>query len=199
MEIRELSLPDVFLVVPRAFTDVRGYFYESFREDVLAEAIGRRFSIAQTNYSVSKRGTLRGIHGVRTAPGQAKLVSCVRGTAIDVVVDLRVGSPTFGRYQELWLEERSRAGVFISEGLGHAFLALEDDTCMHYQCSTNYDAESVVSVNALDPDLALPWGLTGEPIMSDNDLASPTLAKAVAEGMLSSYEECQAHYAKLAL
>lgn len=199
MEIRELSLPDVYLVVPRTFADVRGHFYESFREDVLAEATGRRFAIAQTNYSVSRRGTLRGIHGVRTAPGQAKLVSCVRGAAIDVVVDLRVGSPTFGRHQELWLDERSRAGVFISEGLGHAFLALSDDTCMHYQCSTNYDAGSVVSVSALDPELALPWGLPAPPIMSDNDLAAPTLARAVAEGLLSSYDECRDHYAKNAL
>jgi len=196
MEVRELSLPDLFLITPKKLPDVRGVFFESFREDVIRAELGRPFDVTQANFSVSRRGALRGVHSVRVSPGQAKLVSCVRGAVLDVVVDLRVGSPTFGRHEALWLDDQAGTGLFISEGLGHSFLALADDTCMHYQCSTTYAADTVVSVNALDPDLRLPWNLSAEAIMSDTDRAAPMLAEAADLGMLSSYEECLRQYGR---
>lgn len=196
MEVRELSLPDLFLITPKKLPDARGVFFESFREDVIRAELGRPFGVTQANFSVSRRGALRGVHSVRVPPGQAKLVSCVRGSVLDVVVDLRVGSPTFGRYEALRLDAQAGTGLFISEGLGHSFLALADDTSMHYQCSTSYLADTVVSVNALDPDLRLPWELSDEVIMSDNDRAAPTLAEAADLGLLSTYQECLLHYGR---
>ncbi|UKY51792.1 dTDP-4-dehydrorhamnose 3,5-epimerase family protein [Streptomyces inhibens] len=191
-----MKLPDVFLLKSKGFADTRGLFFESFEQATLSEALGRPFSAVQSNFSVSRRGTLRGIHGARGSAGQAKVVSCVRGSVIDIIVDLRVGSPTFGTYELLWLDSRSLTSVYIGEGLGHSFLALTDDTCMHYCCSTSYVADDVFSVNALDKTLALPWGLTEKPVMSDNDLAAPPLDQALAEGLLPTYEECLAIHRK---
>ncbi|MEU4996480.1 dTDP-4-dehydrorhamnose 3,5-epimerase family protein [Streptomyces sp. NPDC021622] len=196
LEIREQDLPDVYVVTPRAFPDNRGVFHESFRKDYLEEAIGRPFVIEQSNLSVSHKGVLRGIHGVVGPMSQAKLVSCARGSAIDIVVDLRVGSPTFGRHQAFHLEQNSATSLFISEGLGHSFLALEEGTVMNYHCSKPYVADAVYTVHALDPALALPWGLTGDPVMSGTDLAAPTAEEAAAKGILPAYEYCLGLYGR---
>ncbi|MEU8552274.1 dTDP-4-dehydrorhamnose 3,5-epimerase family protein [Streptomyces roseoverticillatus] len=198
MEIRELSLPDVFLVTPKGFPDNRGVFYESFRRDLLSETLGRSFTIEQSNLSVSGRRVLRGIHGVRGECSQAKLVTCLRGAVLDIVVDLRVGSPTFGKHEAVWLDHRSLTSLFIAEGLGHSFLALDDDTVMNYHCSKPYVADAVYTVSALDTGLALPWGLTEPPVMSDNDLAAPSVEEAVDQGLLPTYEECLALYGRAA-
>jgi NDP-hexose 3,5-(Or5-) epimerase len=196
MEIRELCLPDVYLVTPTTHADVRGVFYEAFKRDELGAATGHPLHIAQTNCSVSRRGTIRGIHGARIAPSQAKLVSCLRGAVLDMVVDLRVGSPTFGKHVVNWLDARSAAAVYMAEGFGHAFLALDDDSCVYYQCSAVYIPEIVFDLDPLDPELALPWGLTGPAIMSDKDRRAPSLAQALEGGLLSSYEDCVAFYEK---
>ncbi|SDW70539.1 dTDP-4-dehydrorhamnose 3,5-epimerase/NDP-hexose 3,5-(Or5-) epimerasee [Amycolatopsis xylanica] len=187
MEIRELALPEVFLVKPRGFPDERGVFYESFRQDLVSEAVGRPFTVAQSNLSVSRRGTLRGLHGTRGPRSQAKLVTCVRGAVLDIVVDLRVGSPNFGQHAMVWLNAESMASVYIGEDLAHSFLALEDNTSMHYYCSMTYDEDAVYKVDPRDPDLDLPWGLTGEPIQSDADLKAPSLATAIADKLLPVY------------
>jgi len=191
MEIRELALPDLYLIVPHGHPDDRGVFHESFRRDKISEAIGRTFTIEQSNLSISHKGVLRGIHGVRGPMSQAKLVSCLRGAVMDIVIDLRVGSPTFGRREVVWLDHRSVRSLYISEGLGHAFLALEDDTVMNYHCSKTYVAEAVYTVRPLDPALALPWGLTDDPIISDNDRSAPTLGEALDRGLLPTYAECK--------
>ena len=196
MEIRELALPDVFLITPDGHPDDRGVFYESFRRDLLSAAIGREFTIEQGNLSISRRGVLRGIHGVRGVDSQAKLVTCLRGAVLDIVVDLRVGSPTFGRHEVVWLDHRSLRSLYISEGLGHSFLALDDGTAMNYHVSRPYVVDAVYTVHPLDRSLNLPWGLTEEPVLSDNDRTAPSLDEAVDRGLLPTYEECMALFGR---
>lgn len=193
----ELAVPDVYRITPQRRPDGRGCFYESYRHDLLAEAIGHPVSLLQVNYSQSRRGTIRGVHSARVPPGQAKYVTCVSGEALDIAVDLRVGSPTFGRHVATRLSSENGIAVYLPEGIGHAFQALSDLACMSYLCSTLYDAETVVEVNLLDPELALPWDPSHEPIMSDKDSNAPSLAEAQATGQLPSYRECAAYYDSL--
>ena len=198
MEIEPLRVGNAFRVIPEKHGDRRGVFYEAIRGDVLSGAIGYPFRVAQVNYSVSRRNTLRGIHATEVPPGQDKLVSCVRGAALDIVVDLRPGSPTFGEFDLTYQDEDSGLAVYLADGLGHAFLALADNTCMSYLCSAEYVPGTMIEVDGLDPELALPWRLAEPPIRSDKDARAPTLATAVASGRLPSYRECVAHYARLA-
>ncbi|WP_242640766.1 dTDP-4-dehydrorhamnose 3,5-epimerase family protein [Streptomyces kasugaensis] len=196
-DVSELKIPNAFRITPRQIPDRRGSFYEAFRSAALTEAIGYPFRIGQANYSVSRRGTLRGIHATSLPPGQAKLVTCVRGAVLDVAVDLRVGSPTFGEFEITHQDEESGVSVYMADGLGHAFLALTDDVCMNYLCSTEYVPGTMIDVNALDPQLGIPWNLTCDPVMSDKDAAAPNAAEAIAAGLLPTYDECLAHYARL--
>lgn len=196
MEIERLSIPDAFVVTPAQFGDDRGTFLEWFRADKLAAALGRRFVVEQANHSVSRQGTLRGIHFADVPPGQAKLVYCPRGAVLDVIVDLRVGSPSFGKHEAIRLEDVDRRSVFLSEGLGHAFYALSDDADVTYLVSTTYNPTAEHGVHPLDSDLALPWpDGAGESVLSDKDAAAPTLAEAEAAGLLPSYAGCQDFYA----
>lgn len=192
MKISETSLPDVFRIQPEKIPDRRGTFHEAFRTDELSEAIGRRFEVKQVNFSVSHRNTLRGIHGSVTPPGQAKLVTCVRGAVLDVVVDLRIGSPTYGQHEVTLQTAGSGLSVYMAEGLGHGFLALADDTCINYVCNTEYVDGSQIAIDPLDPALQIPWELNGVPIMSDKDAAAPPLADVAASGLLATYEDCVA-------
>jgi NDP-hexose 5-epimerase len=196
-QITELAVPDAYRIMPVKHPDLRGHFYEAYRADVLSGLIGYPFVVNQGNYSLSSRNTLRGIHGTTIPPGQAKLVTCVRGAVLDVVVDLRVGSPTFGVYDITPQDEDSGVAVYLADGLGHAFLALTDDACMSYLCSTEYQPGTMIEVDPLDPDIGIPWGLTEEPIMSDKDRNAPTLAEAKASGRLPSYADCVAFYTSL--
>ena len=198
MHVRETGISDVFLVTTEKFGDERGTFYESYREEVLADVLGHPLRIVQANYSVSHRNVVRGVHAAVVPPGQAKLVSCVRGAVLDVAVDLRVGSPTFGRHEAIVLDQRCGASVYLGEGMGHAFLSLVDDTCMHYQCSSSYVAADVVTVHPLDPELGLPFRLAEAPILSTVDATAPTLAEAVAKGLLPTYAACLDLYAAAA-
>lgn len=184
VQIHELEIPGVFKVVPNKLVDVRGCFYEGFRVDLLGEAIGRPFTAKQINYSVSRRNTLRGIHGVLIPPGQAKYVTCVRGALLDIVVDLRVGSPTFGQHTRNVLAAEDGTAVYVPEGLGHGFLALEDDSTICYVLSSTYVPGTQFEIDPLDPELALPWGFTEEPYLSEKDAAAPTLRQAVDSGLL---------------
>jgi NDP-hexose 5-epimerase len=194
VKLTELAVADAYRIVPEPLTDVRGSFREAFRQTELEEAMGRRFPVAQINYSVSHRGVLRGIHGARVPPGLGKVVTCVRGAVLDVVVDLRVGSPTFGEHALTLQDANDGIAVVIPEGLGHAFLALAEGTTMCYLCSDEYDPSIVIDVNPLDPELKLPWGLSGTPVMSEKDAGAPTLAQAAELGILPSYRDCQALY-----
>lgn len=195
MDYRELKVPGAWEITPRQFGDHRGVFLEWFKEPGFSANIGRTLDLAQANCSVSAAGVLRGIHFADVPPGQAKYVTCAKGAILDVVVDLRVGSPTFGQWDSVLLDDVDRRAVFISEGLGHAFLSLEDDSTVIYLCSTGYNPEREHEVSPLDPGIGIDWPVVardGSPLqwtLSDKDLAAPTLLQARDSGLLPVYRE----------
>ncbi len=197
MECRALTVSDAYEFVPTLFPDQRGLFAAPFQQHVFTTARGHPLHVAQSNYSVSRSGTIRGIHFADTPPGQAKYVYCPRGALLDVVVDVRAGSPTFGQWDAVRLDSDSFHAVYLAEGLGHAFMALEDDTAMTYLCSTGYDPAHEHGVTPLDPSLGLPWPQDFAPVLSDKDLQAPTLSKALADGLLPEYDDCLAYYHQL--
>jgi NDP-hexose 3,5-(Or5-) epimerase len=197
MKIVEMAIPNAYRIIPERYADDRGSFHEAFRADQLSEVIGYPFVVGQANYSVSCRDTVRGIHGTMLPPGQAKLVTCIGGAVMDVAVDLRVGSPTFGHYEVTYQDEDSGIAVYLADGLGHAFHALTDGARMNYLCSEEYLPGTMLEINPLDPDIGIPWKLTGEPIMSAKDGGAIGLKQAAAYGLLPTYAECLAHYAAL--
>ncbi len=198
MEVRPLPIEGAFVVTPRQFPDDRGVFLESFRGDRLAEHLGHRPDIVQTNVSVSARGTVRGIHFADVPPGQGKYVTALTGALVDYVVDIRVGSPTFGRWEAVVLDAVDRRALWLSEGLGHAFCALEDDTTAMYLCSAAYNPTGEHGVHPLDPGIGLELPAGVEPLLSAKDAAAPTLAEAEAQDLLPTWEACRAHAAALA-
>ncbi|MDQ8706188.1 dTDP-4-dehydrorhamnose 3,5-epimerase [Streptomyces sp. LHD-70] len=189
MRIAGTAIPGAYTVTPQLLPDERGRFYESMRADKLEEVTGEPFVPRQVSYSVSHRNTLRGIHTVRIPPGQAKYVTCVRGALLDVIVDLRIGSPAFGRHHAVTLDAESGRALYIPEGVGHGFRTLADDTCICYLMSTVYAPGTQIDINPLDPAMDLPWELTESPLISPRDLAAPTLAETVAAGVLPHYTE----------
>ncbi|MFE9251667.1 dTDP-4-dehydrorhamnose 3,5-epimerase family protein [Streptomyces sp. NPDC007088] len=189
MHIEEMSIPGAFVITPRHRPDDRGTFYEAMRGDLLEEATGHPFLPRQINYSVSRRHTLRGLHSVRIPPGQAKYVTCVRGTLRDIVVDLRVGSPAFGQHRVNVLDAEAGTSVLVPEGVGHGFLALSDDACICYVVTSTYVPGTQIDINPLDPDLALPWDCAETPLISDKDAKAPNLAEAVRAGLLPRFHE----------
>jgi len=195
--MRALGIDGAWVLEPRVFPDDRGTFHEWFRGSEFRAATGRDLELAQANCSVSRRGVLRGLHFSDVPPGQAKYVTCVRGAVLDVVADVRVGSPTFGRWEAVRLDGSGRRAVFLAEGLGHAFMALTDDATVVYLCSTGYAPEREHGVDPLDPALGIVWpdGLT--PVLSPKDARAPSLARAREAGLLPSYEACRAHYERL--
>ncbi len=197
MQIRELSVAGAWEITPVTWRDDRGVFLESFRHDTLEAATGRRFDLRQGNTSVSRRGVVRGIHFADTPPGQAKYVSVAHGAGVDFVVDIRVGSPTFGQWDSVVLDSETRRSVFLSEGLGHAFAALTDDATLTYLVSSTYNPAAEHDLNVLDPEIGLVFPPElGEPILSPKDLAAPTLAELLAAGALPDFAELTAHYTK---
>lgn len=187
MEIEALPIEGAYVITPRQFGDDRGLFLEAYRGDLLGARLGHRPDIVQTNISVSSAGTVRGIHWADVPPGQAKYVTAVTGSLIDYVVDLRVGSPSFGSWVSVTLDAQSRRAIYLAEGLGHAFCALEDGTTAVYLCTSTYNPEREHEVYPLDPEIGivLPEGL--HPILSPKDAAAPSLADAYAAGVLPRY------------
>ncbi len=180
--------------------DDRGSFAEAFRGAEFAADLGYQLSVAQVNCSVSRRGVIRGIHYADVPPGQAKYVICVAGAVLDVVVDLRVGSPGFGRWETVRLDDQDRRAVFLAEGLGHGFMALSEQATVLYLCSTPYAPGREHGVHPLDPALGIAWppdGLAEAPILSDKDAAAPALDEALRSGLLPSYEDCAANTTRL--
>jgi NDP-hexose 3,5-(Or5-) epimerase len=190
MRVSPMAVPGAYRIEPDQFPDSRGRFFESVRASTLFAAAGWELAVRQVNISVSRRNTLRGIHGTKVPPGQAKFVTCLRGRALDIAVDLRVGSPTFGHHDVTDQSPESGAAVYLPDGVGHAFLALTDDTLMCYLCSEEYEDGTMIEIDALDPDLALPWGLAEPPIRSVKDAKAPTLAEAAAAGLLPTFAQC---------
>jgi dTDP-4-dehydrorhamnose 3,5-epimerase len=195
--VRSLSIEGAWVLEPKVFPDDRGSFHEWYRGTEFREATGYDLSLAQANCSVSRWGVLRGLHFSDVPPGQAKYVTCVRGAVLDVVVDLRVGSPAFGRWEALRLDDDSRHAVFLAEGLGHAFMALTDDATVMYLCSTGYAPEREHGVHPLDPELGITWPEGIRPVLSPKDAQAPSLAEAREAGLLPSYTACTARYQQL--
>lgn len=203
MSWEPLSVEGAYRVTQRVFDDARGSFLEWFRAAELEETTGRRFDLRQANLSVSAAGVLRGVHFADVPPGQAKYVTCVSGAVLDVVVDLRVGSPTFGTWDSVLLDDSSREAIFLSEGLGHAFLSLQEGSVVTYLCSAPYAPTGEHGVDPLDPALGITWpthGRDGEPLsllLSDKDRDAPSLAEALETGLLPRYDEVRSFIATL--
>jgi dTDP-4-dehydrorhamnose 3,5-epimerase len=197
MKVELLDIPDAWVCTPQVFGDDRGMFLEWFRADALSAATGRNFTVVQANHSTSRKGSLRGVHFADVPPGQAKYVYCPRGSVLDLIVDLRVGSPSYGQSTSVVLDDVDRRGLFISEGLGHAFCALTDDAAVTYLVSSVYNPAAERGVHPLDTDLALPWPGDLDVVLSQKDTAAPTLAAARDSGLLPSYEACRQRYASL--
>ncbi len=172
-------------------------FLESFKAVEVEKAIGHPFTLKQMNISSSRAGTVRGIHFADVPPSQAKYVQCFAGRILDVVVDIRVGSPTFGRWDAIELNDADRTGLYISEGLGHAFCALSDEVTVGYLCSEPYAPTRERGVHPLDPELKMPWP-DSDLVLSPKDAAAPTLAEAQEQGLLPKYADCVEFLASLA-
>lgn len=194
MKIIPLSVPGAWEVLPQLHGDRRGLFLELYRFDKLAEVVGRPFDLAQTNLSVSAQNVVRGIHFAQLPPSQAKYITCVRGAVLDLVVDIRVGSPTFGRYEFVRLDDVERRAVYLSEGLGHGFCSLTDDATIVYGVSAVFNPEREFSINPLDPELNVEWP-TDAPQFSARDSEAPPLAEVRAAGLLPDYAQCTEFYA----
>ncbi|MYW01592.1 dTDP-4-dehydrorhamnose 3,5-epimerase [Streptomyces sp. SID3343] len=192
MDIRPLSIDGVWEITPRLHGDPRGMFTEWYRFDHLAEAVGHPLDLRQANLSVSARGVVRGVHFADVPPGQAKYLTCVRGALLDVVVDLRVGSPTFGRWESVLLDDVERKALYVSEGIGHGFCAQSEDATLVYMCSATYAPGREHTVHPLDPDLAIDWQTDDEPVLSDRDAKAPSLDQARRSGLLPDRATCDA-------
>jgi dTDP-4-dehydrorhamnose 3,5-epimerase len=184
------GIDGAYIFTPRIYPDNRGTFNEWFRADEFIQDLGYRFNLAQANCSASRRGVIRGIHFTDVPPGQAKYVVCASGSILDVIVDLRVGSPTYLRWEAVALDDEARRGVFLAEGLGHGFMALSAQATVMYLCSTGYAPGIEHGVNPLDPEIGIAWPRDVEFILSDKDAAAPTAAQARQAGLLPTYTDC---------
>ena len=194
MDIRELAVPGAYVLDLTPHGDSRGRFTEWYRADVLSEATGFGLTLAQANHSVSARGALRGVHFALVPPGQAKYVYCPSGKILDVVVDIRAGSPTFGAVDAVELDSENPRAVYLSEGLGHAFVSLADNSSVTYLVSSGYSPGREFGINPMDPDLGLPWPTDVEFELSAKDTSAPTLAEAREQGLLPTMAQCTARY-----
>ena len=193
MAFRELAVPGAWEITPSQHGDSRGMFFEWFTETGFAEMTGHGFDMRQANCSVSAAGVLRGLHFAQLPPGQAKYVTCVTGSMFDVVVDIRVGSPSYGHWDAVLLDDVDRRSVYLSEGLGHAFLALQDDSTVMYLCSAPYAPQREHTIAATDPAIGIEWPLPVERlVLSERDATAPSLADARAAGLLPTWADSQA-------
>jgi dTDP-4-dehydrorhamnose 3,5-epimerase len=174
MERIETSLPGVFELRPKVFRDLRGFFLETYHQDKFA-ALGIADRFVQDNQSCSAQGTLRGLHYQLRHP-QAKLCRVVQGEALDVAIDIRAGSPLFGKWTSVQLSAKSNNQVYISPGFAHGFLALTDTVQLLYKCSDFYDPGDEHGILWSDSDLNITWGIT-DPIVSERDANYPKLSQ----------------------
>lgn len=196
MKVRELAVPGALEFTPDERQDHRGSFLELLRREWWTEATGRELAVAQVNCTINRRNVVRGVHFTRLV-GQAKFVCCLGGALVDVIADLREGSPAFGTYDSVLLDTDTFRVVFLPEGVGHGVASLTDNASAFYLCSATYDADNEFGVHPLDPDLGVDWrAMLGgaEPILSARDSGAPSLSDVRSRGLLTRYEDCQAHY-----
>ena len=184
MPYQKTNIEDVFLFTPQVFEDFRGHFFESFRQDKILEETGFNFEVKQVNTSLSHKGVIRGIHFKKNPPGQAKFVSVGQGKVLDLAIDLRQSSRTFGHWQTFELTSENSQGVLLGYGIGHAFLSLEDDTKVNYLCDSLFEPEIEFGINPLDAGinwqaLAKPFGVSAF-VVSEKDSVAPGFNDAVA-------------------
>ena len=198
MQIRELSIPDSFELTPVQRADDRGVFLEWYRHDLLASAVGHPLDLRQANTSVSKRGVVRGIHFADVPVGQAKYVTVTHGAVLDYVIDIRVGSPRFGQWDSVLLDDVDRRAIYISEGLGHAFVALTDDATVSYLVSDTYHAEKEHGIDPRDPAIGLVFpDEAGSLLLSPKDTDAPSLNEAANAGLLPTWDDMRGYYDSL--
>jgi dTDP-4-dehydrorhamnose 3,5-epimerase len=190
MKAQPLKIPGSWKIEFQKFDDNRGFFYESFKEEDFKKLIGRNLNIKQTNTSSSSKGSVRGIHYALVPPSQAKLVQCQRGSIKDYVIDIRIGSPTFGQFEEIELSENSASAIFIEEGLAHAFVALENQTVVTYFVTEKYNPEREKGINPFDKTLNVKWPDL-ELILSEKDKQAISLEESKSQGLLPSFDECK--------
>ena len=193
MGLRELSVPGAWEITPQVHRDERGTFTEWFTESAFGAMTGHRFDLRQANCSVSAAGVLRGLHFAQLPPGQAKYVTCVRGAVFDVVVDIRVGSPTYGRWDAVLLDDIDHRSTYISEGLAHGFVAMQDQSTVMYLCSSPYAPQREHTIAATDPAIGIEWPLpAAQLLLSGRDAEAPSLAEVRESGLLPTWDETQA-------
>lgn len=203
MEYRELKIAGAWEITPKQFPDERGAFMEMYKMDEFAGVVGHPLNLVQANCSISKAGVVRGIHFAEVPPSQAKYVMCPSGAVLDFAVDIRVGSPTFGQWDSVLLEGEHRRAIYLSEGLGHCFVALEDNSTVVYLCSAGYNPGREHGVSPVDSEVALKWpdrdlaGRSLQVILSEKDTAAPSLAEAREQGLLPDYQATLDYVASL--
>ena len=190
MKAHPLRISGSWKIEFQKFEDNRGFFYESFKAEEFPKLIGRNFDIKQTNTSSSSKGSVRGIHYALVPPSQAKLVQCQRGSIKDYVIDIRIGSPTFGQFEAIDLDEGSASAIFIEEGLAHAFVALENNTIVTYYVSEKYNPEREKGINPFDKTLNILWPEI-DLVLSEKDKGAISLEQAKSQGILTTYDECK--------
>lgn len=198
MAFRELAVPGAWEITPQIHGDSRGSFFEWFAASEFGELAGHEFTLQQANCSRSAAGVLRGLHFAELPPSQAKYVTCIRGAVFDVVVDIRVGSPTFGRWDSVLLDDVDHRTIYLSAGLAHGFLALQDDSTVMYLCSEPYSPTREHAINATDPAIGITWPLPAEHVtLSERDAAAPSLAEVATSGLLPTWEAALAFDGRL--
>lgn len=189
VRVRELGIAGAVEFTPRQFDDERGLFAEWYRFDSLAEVIGHPLDLRQANVSVSHRGVVRGIHFADVPPSQAKYVTVMQGAIIDYVIDIRVGSPTFGRAEAVPLDSVDRRALYIAEGLGHCFVALDDNTVVSYLTSEVFTPEREHGITPMDESIGLVYPFPRhELVLSPKDLDAPSLLEAERRGLLPTWD-----------
>ncbi|OBG75184.1 MULTISPECIES: dTDP-4-dehydrorhamnose 3,5-epimerase [unclassified Mycobacterium] len=194
MKARELKVPGAWEITPTIHGDSRGQFFEWLTDKGFSSFAGHSLDVKQANCSVSSAGVLRGLHFAQLPPSQAKYVTCVSGSVFDVVVDIREGSPTFGQWDSVLLDDTDRRTIYLSEGLAHGFLALQDNSTVVYLCSAEYNPGREHTIRATDPALAIEWPLVdgAPPTLSERDAAAPSFDDVRSSGLLPSWEDTRA-------
>lgn len=178
MNVIKTDIEGVFVIEPQVFGDERGYFFESFNAERFLAQTGVEMTFVQDNESRSKRGVLRGLHFQREPYAQAKLVRVVQGRVLDVAVDIRLESPTFGKYVAVELSGENKRQLFIPKGFAHGYVVLEDDTIFQYKCDEFYHPESEDGIAWNDPQIGIEWGIPeNEIILSEKDKNRPFLSE----------------------
>lgn len=186
MDIESLNIPGLYRLTSPVWGDDRGFFREWLKMPDL-EAAGIEFVARQANLSRSSRNVVRGLHYSVAPEGQAKVVTCAEGELVDIMVDLRVGSPTFGHYESVLLRGGDGVSLYIPTGIGHGFCAQSDEAVLVYLLSSTYNPDCELEVHPFDQELNVAWPLSGEPILSAKDAAAPTVRERTVNGTLPAY------------